>query len=263
MRIIRKCLNWLIYGHRWIQKIMGSSSWSGLYKQLNKIKVLNKEICMPLVGQSLKCWRHYHNSFLSCTGSIWAFKIVLTGYIFVKYKVTDQDIVFLVPDSCWAGVKNCNSISMDITEDTIIKKRLNWHWCLLSFRQYGSCFGLFDIAGQHNIHPSSDTITIHLHLLSNRAEKFARVSLSYMFLKLVQINYIFSDNVCILPTLAQFFCRPVNVVNIPVDFFENLKKKKIILSPYFFFQFTPAFFWSTKYIQEQNWLGCKLTMTKF
>jgi hypothetical protein len=73
-----------------------------------------------------------------------------------------------------------------------------------------------------------------------------------MFLKLVQINYIFSDNVCILPTLAQFFCRLANEVNIPVDFLESLKKKKIILSSYFFFQFTPAFFWSTKYIQEQN-----------
>ena len=39
--------------------------------------------------------------------------------IFLGYTVTDQDIAFLVPDSCWATVRNSNSIIVDFTEDTI------------------------------------------------------------------------------------------------------------------------------------------------
>jgi len=35
------------------------------------------------------------------------------------YTVTEQDIVFLVPDSCRAMVRNGNSITADFTEDTI------------------------------------------------------------------------------------------------------------------------------------------------
>jgi hypothetical protein len=35
------------------------------------------------------------------------------------YTVTDKDIVFLVPDSCRATVRNSNSIREAFTEDTI------------------------------------------------------------------------------------------------------------------------------------------------
>ena len=39
---------------------------------------------------------------------------------------------------------------------------------------------------------------IYLHTLSNRPEKFFKGSFFYLFLKLIHINLIFSDNVVIL-----------------------------------------------------------------
>jgi len=56
---------------------------------------------------------------------------------------------FLVPVSCWATVRNGNSISADFTEDAIE----NYYNDTVSaiFRQFDTCFGyfvgLFDIAG--------------------------------------------------------------------------------------------------------------------
>jgi hypothetical protein len=38
-------------------------------------------------------------------------------WINVCYTVTDQNIAFLVPDSCWATERNGNSISADVTDD--------------------------------------------------------------------------------------------------------------------------------------------------
>ena len=49
---------------------------------------------------------------------------------------------FLVPESCRATEGNDNSISGDITDDTI-EKRQERHLFQLFFRQFGSCFGLF------------------------------------------------------------------------------------------------------------------------
>ena len=48
-------------------------------------------------------------SNLSCTDSIWAVKLHWPDN-FLLNMVTDQDIVVLVPDSCWARVRNGNSI---------------------------------------------------------------------------------------------------------------------------------------------------------
>jgi hypothetical protein len=70
-------------------------------------------------------------------------QIVLTN-VFQIYG-TDQDIRFLVPYLCWATVRNGNSISASFTEDTI--KTLDQRLFLLFFKQFGSCFGLFVIAG--------------------------------------------------------------------------------------------------------------------
>jgi len=39
---------------------------------------------------------------------------------------------------------------------------------------------------------------IHLHLQRNRPEMLTKDSLIDLFIKLLQINYIFFDNVCIL-----------------------------------------------------------------
>ena len=60
------------------------------------------------------------------------------------------------------------------------------------FRQFGRCFGLFDTAGSTKlINLKKD----NLHSLLNRIEKLAKDSPFYLFLKLVQINMILSDNV--------------------------------------------------------------------
>jgi len=52
---------------------------------------------------------------------------------------------FLVPGSCRATERNGNSISADVTYDTI-ENDLEMLVSAL-FRQFGSCFELFDIAG--------------------------------------------------------------------------------------------------------------------
>ena len=52
---------------------------------------------------------------LSCTGSIWSVNCIWLEYFWL-YMVTDQDFSFLVPDSCLATVRNCNSIRADFTE---------------------------------------------------------------------------------------------------------------------------------------------------
>jgi hypothetical protein len=49
---------------------------------------------------------------------------------------------FLVPDSCRVTERNCNSISADVTDATI-ENMLD----SAIFIQFGSCFGLSDIAG--------------------------------------------------------------------------------------------------------------------
>ena len=58
-----------------------------------------------------------NNMYLSCTGSIWVVKLHWLNNLFVLYTYTntDQDMVFLIPGSCWT-VRNCNSVSADVTE---------------------------------------------------------------------------------------------------------------------------------------------------
>jgi hypothetical protein len=66
------------------------------------------------------------------------------------------------------------------------------------FRTFYICFGLFDITWWMQ-YTKIEKYKMYLHSLRNRAEKFVKVSLFYTFpLKLVQINFIFSDNVRIL-----------------------------------------------------------------
>ena len=61
------------------------------------------------------------------------------------------------------------------------------------FRQFGSCFRLSDIA----------ELTQYKYIggktsLQNRQKKLAKVPLFYLFLKLIQINFIFTNNIHIL-----------------------------------------------------------------
>jgi hypothetical protein len=70
---------------------------------------------------------------------------------------------------------------------------------------------------------------IHLHLLRNRTEKLARL-LFYLFLKLVQINYIFSDNVCtcIYAKLSFFYCK-FSFLSCLIWFYDNHGISKSIM----------------------------------
>jgi hypothetical protein len=74
-------------------------------------------------GNVIKLWflghitghqQHYY--ILSCTGSIWAV-ILYWLDTFLLYTVTDLNIAFLVPDSCWATERNSNSMHADVTDD--------------------------------------------------------------------------------------------------------------------------------------------------
>jgi hypothetical protein len=49
----------------------------------------------------------YLTQFLSCTCSVWAGKLHWLD-TFLLYTVTDQYVALLVPDSCWATVRNGN-----------------------------------------------------------------------------------------------------------------------------------------------------------
>ena len=73
-------------------------------------------------GNVIKLWflghitgHQQHCYILSCTGSIWAV-ILYWLDTFLLYTVTDQYVALLVPDSCWATVRNGNSISAEVTE---------------------------------------------------------------------------------------------------------------------------------------------------
>jgi hypothetical protein len=62
-----------------------------------------------------------------------AFRVLL-----LELTVTDQNIAFLVLDSCWATDRNGNSVRADVTDDVPLK---TFRTTLVSaiFRQFGSC----------------------------------------------------------------------------------------------------------------------------
>jgi len=62
------------------------------------------------------------------------------------YTVTDQDIAFHVPDSCWTTVRNGNSLGADFRED-IIKTWLERGLFLLFIANLVVVLGLLNIAG--------------------------------------------------------------------------------------------------------------------
>ena len=101
-------------------------------------------------------------------------QIALIGYFFcyIVYTITDQDMVFLVPDWCWAKVRNGTSISVDVIENTT--KIIQTHVSAL-FRQIVSCFVVFDIAGQSQCMYIVRKYQINLHSLRNRAEKLKQI----------------------------------------------------------------------------------------
>ena len=104
---------------------------------------------------------------------------------FLLYMVTDQDISFLVRDLCSAMVRNDKFISADVTEDTIEN-----YVCFCYFQIIWTlCYCRIN--------------TIDIHCLKNKLIwthcKTGRKNLARgLFLKLVPINCMLTDNVRIL-----------------------------------------------------------------
>ena len=86
---------------------------------------------------------------------------------------------FLVPDSCRATERNGNSIFSE---------------------NFTGVLDFLIVQDDQNIRKLSLKIKINLQALRNRLEKLTNDSLFYLFLKLVQINFIFAENVRILYT---------------------------------------------------------------
>jgi hypothetical protein len=77
---------------------------------------------------------------------------------------------------------------------------------------------LLMLQDKHNMRTFSFNIKLILHSLRDMLEKLASGSLFYLFLKLVQINYKFSDN---LRTLYIYRQRH-NVIDVtPTYYFQN------------------------------------------
>ena len=72
-------------------------------------------------------------------------QIALTGY-FLLYAATDQDIAFLVPDSCRTTIRNGKSIDADFSEN-IIKQWLERRLFLLFLHNLDIILDFFYIAG--------------------------------------------------------------------------------------------------------------------
>jgi len=82
---------------------------------------------------------------ISCTGSIWSVKFHWVDKLLL-YTVTDKNIVFLVPDSCRTTIRICNRTNPLLHRGhhhNMIRMTL----VSALFRQFGSCFVVFDIAG--------------------------------------------------------------------------------------------------------------------
>ena len=91
----------------------------------------------------------------------------------------ESNKTFLVPDSCRATERNGNSIFSE---------------------NFTGVLDFLIVQDDQNIRKLSLKIKINLHALRNRLEKLTNDSLFYLFLKLVQINFIFAENVRILYT---------------------------------------------------------------
>ena len=107
----------------------------------------------------------------TCTGSIWAVKLHCL-YTFLLYTVTNKIYCFLVPDSCWATIRNGNSISADVAESTIktiittlISALIDNLAVVLGFSHYTRWTQYTYIVGKYKS---------HFHSLQNRTEQFAK-----------------------------------------------------------------------------------------
>jgi hypothetical protein len=73
-----------------------------------------------------------------------------------------------------------------------------------------------------------DKYKINLYSLGNRLEKLAKGSLFYLFLKLVQINYTFSDNGVTSCNLSFHLDRPITCKT--VKYIVQSYKSSVLIS---------------------------------
>jgi hypothetical protein len=73
------------------------------------------------------------------------------------YTATDQDITFLVPDSCRATIRNGNSISGDVSEN-IIKKLLERRLFMLFLHNLDIILDFLTLRDKQNIRTMSENV---------------------------------------------------------------------------------------------------------
>ena len=69
-------------------------------------------VCLISICAIVLLFSEWDMCILSCTGSMSAVKLHWLDNILL-YRVTNQDICFLVLNSCWATLRNVNSINAD------------------------------------------------------------------------------------------------------------------------------------------------------
>ena len=92
--------------------------------------------------------------------------------------VTDQNISFLVADSCSVMVRNGKSISADVIED-VPMKTISMTFVSAFFRQFGIDCGLFDFTRLTQYMYIACKSKIYLHSKRNGSEKFIKVHLIF------------------------------------------------------------------------------------
>ena len=122
--------------------------------------------------------------------------------------------VFLVPDSCRATkeIVMVYALTSLMTPMETIRRRL------LQLFTDELAVDFLMLQDKHNMRTFLFNIKLILHSLRDMLEKLASGSIFYLFLKLVQINYKFSDN---LRTLYIYRQRH-NVIDVtPTYYFQN------------------------------------------
>ena len=137
----------------WIQPLQTTTQIRGVTSTRLPISSLLEDTPSSM----LYCWDNAIYPSLWEVKSHWLDTVLL-------YAVTDQDVAFLVPDSCTATVKNANSIRVEVWMD-IAKTKIRTTLMFALFRQFGCCFGFFLNCRRNN-----------LHYLRNRTDKLTKGS---------------------------------------------------------------------------------------
>ena len=123
--------------------------------------------------------------------SIWAFKLHCINFCYIWW------LVFLVPDSYWVTVRNCNIMSGDVTRGHH-KKWWEWRLFLLFLDNFAVALGFLTLQDKHNIRTLSENIKFICQRCDTGLKSLPKTRFFYLLIKLVQINIIFSNNVPIL-----------------------------------------------------------------